>query len=325
MNEPWVNLNGQWLPQSKAALSFIDAGFVLGATIAEQLRTFHGKIFRLDDHLARLEQSLKLVGIDPQVTRDQLAELAREIVARNHRLLAPGDDLGLSIFVTPGEYPAYSSSPPGTPISRSAPGQHPTYASSPQQTGPTLCLHTYLLPFRYWADKYRTGQSLATTDIRQVPAQCWPPDIKCRSRMHYYLADRQAAQHHPGSRALLLDFEDNVTEASTANVLIYRHEEGLISPPMGKILHGISLMELFEIASALQIPCVERDFTPREVAEADEALLTSTPFCVLPCTRLNGRSIGSGQPGEIFHRLLAAWSEVVGVDIAHQAERFCAR
>jgi branched-subunit amino acid aminotransferase/4-amino-4-deoxychorismate lyase len=314
MNEPSVYLNGQWLPESNAALSLVDAGFVLGATIAEQLRTFHGKLFRLDDHLGRLEHSLKLVGIDLPVSRALLAELAREIVARNHPLLASGDDLGLSIFVTPGEYPAYSSSPqlPGTPISRSA-------------SDATLCLHTYPLPFRYWADKYRTGQLLATTDIRQVPAECWPPAIKCRSRMHYYLADRQAAQRHPGARALLLDFDGNVTEASTANVLLYRRAEGLVSPPRSKILHGISLMELFEVAAALEISRVERDFTPQEAADADEVLLTSTPFCVLPCTSLNGRAIGSGQPGEIFHRLLAAWSEIVGVEIVHQAERFCTR
>jgi branched-chain amino acid aminotransferase len=305
MNEPTVYLNGQWLPESQAALSFTDAGFVLGATIAEQLRTFHGKIFRLDDHLARLEHSLQLLGIDPTIDREKLTDVAQEIVARNHRLLASGDDLGLSVFVTPGPYPAYSS--------------------SPQPARPTVCLHTYLLPFRYWAEKYRTGQLLATTDVQQVPAECWPADIKCRSRMHYYLADRQAAQRHPGSRALLLDRDGIVTEASTANLLIYRHDEGLISPSSRKILHGISLMELFEIAVSLKIPCSERDFTPQEVADADEALLSSTPFCVLPCTRLNSRPIGSGEPGEIFRRVLAAWSELVGVDVAHQAERFCTR
>ncbi|MCC6125466.1 MAG: aminotransferase class IV [Pirellulales bacterium] len=305
MNEPWVYLNGKWLAASKAALSLTDAGFVLGATIAEQVRTFHGKIFRLDDHLARLEHSLQLVGIDPQLERGKLAELAREIVARNHRLLELGDDLGLSIFVTPGQYPAYSAAPEPTP--------------------PTVCLHTYPLPFRYWAEKYRAGQFLATTGVRQVPPECWPVEIKCRSRMHFFLADRQAARNHPGSRAVLLDRDGNVTEASTANVLLYRRDEGLISPPAHKILHGISLMELFDLASALQIPCVERDFTPQEAAAADEVLLSSTPFCVLPCTRFNGQPIAAGRPGTIYSRLLASWSELVGVDIIHQSERFCAR
>ena len=181
MNEPWAYLNGEWLAESKAALSLTDAGFVLGATIAEQLRTFHGKIFRLDDHLARLEHSLQLLGIDPQLNRGQLTEIAREIVARNHRLLKQGDDLGLSIFVTPGQYPAY--------------------CSTPGPTQPTVCMHTYLLPFRFWADKYRTGQYLATTTVQQVPPECWPADIKCRSRMHFYLADRQAVRSHPPDRA----------------------------------------------------------------------------------------------------------------------------
>jgi branched-chain amino acid aminotransferase len=305
MNEPWIYMNGEWIAASKAALSLTDAGFVLGATVAEQLRTFHGKIFRLDEHLTRLQHSLQLVGIDPQIEFGKLADLALEIVARNHRLLEHGDDLGLSIFVTPGQYPAYTT--------------------VPGPTHPTVCLHTYPLPFRLWAEKYRTGQFLATTAIEQVPAECWPADIKCRSRMHFYLADRQAVHCHPGSRAVLLDRDGNVTEASTANLLIYRRQEGLISPPSNKILFGISLMELLSIAASLQIPCTERNFTPLEATAADEVLLSSTPFCMLPCTKFNGQPITEGKPGEIFHRLLTAWSDMVGVDIARQAERFCAR
>jgi branched-chain amino acid aminotransferase len=305
MNEPWVYLNGEWLAASKAVLSLTDAGFVLGATIAEQLRTFHGKIFRLDNHLSRLDHSLHLVGIETLIERETLAELAREIVARNHPLLERGDDLGLSIFVTPGPYHAYSA--------------------TPGPTQPTVCLHTYPLPFRYWAEKYHSGQFLATTDVRQVPAECWPSEIKCRSRMHFFLADRQAAKNYSQSRAVLLDRDGNITEASTANVLLYRRDEGLISPPAHKILHGISLMELFDLASALQIPCAERDFTPQEAAAAEEVLLSSTPFCLLPCTRFNGQPVAAGRPGEIYSRLLAAWSELVGLDIIQQAERFAAR
>jgi branched-chain amino acid aminotransferase len=57
------------------------------------------------------------------------------------------------------------------------------------------------------------------------------------------------------------------------------------------------------------------------VASADEALLTSTPTCVLPVTRFNGRPIGSGRPGKLFDGLIAAWGELVGVDIIAQAEK----
>ncbi len=304
MNEPVAFLNGRWIPASAAAVPVGDAGFVLGATIAEQLRTFAGKLFHLDDHLARLAHSLEIVGIDPGMTQDQLAETAQEIVARNHPLSAPGDDLGLSIFVTPGDYPAYA--PPGP-------------------TRPTVCLHTYPLPFRLWTRKYREGQALVTTDIEQVPPRCWPAGLKCRSRMHYHLADKQAAARDPHARAVLLDAQGFVTEASTANLLIYHAAEGLASPPATKILHGISLSVAVELARRCGVPSSQRDLTTDDVASADEALLTSTPMCLLPVVRLNGRPIGSGRPGKLFHRLIAAWSDMVGIDIVAQAERFSSR
>ncbi len=64
---------------------------------------------------------------------------------------------------------------------------------------------------------------------------------------------------------------------------------------------------------------------PEDVARADEVLLASTPVCLLPVTRLNGRPIGDGEPGEVFRRLLAAWSDLVGVDVSGQAKRFAGR
>jgi branched-subunit amino acid aminotransferase/4-amino-4-deoxychorismate lyase len=139
--------------------------------------------------------------------------------------------------------------------------------------------------------------------------------------MHYYLADRQAAARDPHARALLLDGQGFVTEASTANVLIYRAGDGLAWPPTTKVLPGISLAVVVELAGRLGIPCGERDLTPNDVASADEVFLSSTPFCLLPVTRLNDRPIGAGRPGELFARLIAAWNEMAGLDIIAQAER----
>ena len=300
MDEPVAFLNGRWIPASAASVSVGDAGFVQGVTVAEQLRTFAGKVFHLDNHLARLAHSLEIIGLDPGLTNDRFAALAEEIVARNHPLLAPNDDLGLSIFVTPGGYPAYP--PPG-----------------PRR--PTVCLHTYPLPFQLWAEKYRTGQALVTTAVEQVSPRSWPPGLKCRSRMHYYLADRQAAATDPGARALLLDAQGFVSEASTANLLIYTTAEGLASPPSAKILRGISLSVAIDLARRLGVATIERDLSTDDVASADEVLLTSTPLCLLPVTRLNGKPIGSGRPGALFHRLMAGWSELAGVDIVVQATR----
>ena len=304
MEEPRAYLNGRFVAASEVTISPTDAGFVLGATVAEQLRTFAGKLFRLDDHLERLEQSLGIVGVEPGVGMDELAGVAQELVARNHRLLAPGDDLGLSVFVTPGEYPAYSSS---------------------VSTAPIVCMHTYLLPFRLWAEKYEKGQSLVVTDVRQVPVESWPPGLKCRSRMHYHLADRQAAKIEPGARALLLDGDGLVTEASTANVIVSTSADKLVCPPLAKVLAGISLAEVAELATEAGIEMVHQDLTAQDVAAAAEVLLTSTPSCLLPATRFNGHEIGDGRPGPIFRRLLAAWSDRVGIEIAAQAGRFAER
>ncbi|MGA2796625.1 MAG: aminotransferase class IV [Thermoguttaceae bacterium] len=304
MLEPQAYLNGDWIPDSSAAVSVTDAGFVLGVTVAEQLRTFSGRIFRLEDHLDRLEHSLRVIGVDPGLNRRQWIAIACELVERNSPFLTPGDDWGLSIFVTPGIYRIYG------------PAEH---------SRPTIGLHTYPLPFHLWAEKYRGGQALVTTPIRQVAGECWPPDVKCRSRMHYYLADRMATEKDPGARAILLDQEGYVSETSTANVLIYRKGDGLISPPWEKILHGISLAVTIEIAGSLGIPCQNRDLRVEDLALADEIILTSTPMCMLPVTRLNGRPISGGSPGEITQKLLAAWGTTAGLDIQGQAERFARR
>jgi branched-chain amino acid aminotransferase len=304
MDEPIAYLSGRFLPASQVAVSPVDTGFVLGATVAEQLRTFAGRLFRLDDHLARLEQSLRIADIDPRLARAELATIAEGLVARNHPQLAAGDDLGLSIFVTPGLYSAYAGSGP---------------------VEPTVCLHTYPLPFGRWAGKYRTGQSLVTTGVEQVPAECWPPTLKCRSRMHYYLADRKAANMEPGARALLLDREGMVTEASTANILVYTSGQGLASPPQESVLPGISLAVVAHLSRGLGIPWSYRKLSPADVAGAEEVLLSSTPWCLLPVTRFNGRPVGSGHPGPVFSRLLAAWSELAEVDIAGQAQRYADR
>ena len=78
MSEPVAFLNGRWIPASAATVSVGDAGFVLGVTVAEQVRTFAGKLFRLDDHLARLARSLEIIGLDPGMSLDEFEAKWRE-------------------------------------------------------------------------------------------------------------------------------------------------------------------------------------------------------------------------------------------------------
>src|SRR5580692_12685910 len=126
MPQPIAFLNAKILPAQEATLPIDDAGFALGATVTEQLRTFGGRLFRLDRHLGRLSKSLDICSLDPGLTRDDFSRIAQKLVAHNHPLLAPGDDLGLCIFVTPGPYAALSAGRSG---------------------GPTVGLHTFPLAF----------------------------------------------------------------------------------------------------------------------------------------------------------------------------------
>jgi branched-subunit amino acid aminotransferase/4-amino-4-deoxychorismate lyase len=143
--------------------------------------------------------------------------------------------------------------------------------------------------------------------------------------MHYYLADRRAAEREPGARAILLDQDGLVGEATTANVLVYRKTEGLVSPTAEHILFGVSLGVVKGLAAKLRLPFVTRSVYPDELRTADEAMLASTSVCLLPIVRCDGRAIGSGQPGPIYRQLLAAWNDLVGLDVAEQARRCAAR
>lgn len=300
MTEPLVYLNGQLVPASQASLKIYDAGVVLGATVTEMTRTFRHRPFRLEDHLARLFRSLKYTRMEIGLSPAELERVSRELVVHNAKPIGPGEELGLIHFVTAGEFPVYAGS--------AAPGQPMT---------PTVCAHTFPLPFGLWARKMREGAHVVTPSIRHVPPQCFDPKMKYRSRMHYFLADHEARLVDPEAVALLLDLDGNVTETSGANFLIV--ERGtIVSPTLRNILPGISRQTVIELAAKLSIPFVERDIQVHSVMNADEAFLASTPFCLMPVTRINGVAIADSQPGPILGRLLAAWSDLVGVDIAGQ-------
>jgi branched-chain amino acid aminotransferase len=295
MPEITAFFNGNWILTSELRIPVDDLGFLLGATVTERLRTFHGEIFRLESHLERLRHSLELVGLDSAKITEEVARALPEFLQRNRGIIDADDDWSLVVFATPG-------------IAR--------------ENRPTICVHGFPLPFSNWAAQYDAGVSVVISSIRQLPPDCLPPQLKCRSRMHFYLADREAALEQAGSRAILLDENGHIAEATTANVLVYRKGEGLISPPPEHILAGVSLGVLHELAAKLEIPFIYRRLTPDEFCSADEALLTSTSVCILPIVECTGMPIGDRRPGPIYQRLLEAWSNLVGLKIPNQAQRF---
>jgi branched-chain amino acid aminotransferase len=170
------------------------------------------------------------------------------------------------------------------------------------------------------ADSYETGAEVVIPRQPSIPSRFLDPKAKTRTRLHYELANRQAARLQPGAWAVLLDEHGYLTEGTSCNFFIVARGE-LLTPPAHDILRGVSRGHIFELADELGLPCRESNLEPYDVLQADEAFLTASSFCLLPVTRFEGRAVGDGQVGPITRRLLNAWSAEVGVDIPLQARQ----
>jgi branched-subunit amino acid aminotransferase/4-amino-4-deoxychorismate lyase len=284
------------IPASQLALPVFDAGVVLGASVTEMLRTFNHRIYRLEDHLSRLAVGLRLTSIHAATSIDELGRQALDLAERNGRSLSPSDEMGINIFVTAGHMATYRR--------MAQAGNKPS----------TAIVHTFPLDCSLYAARMREGARLMTVSGPQLPDASIPPWLKCRSRMHYWLAEQEAKRMDPDAIPLLLDLKGHVRETPTANLLIVK-ERNLFSPPVAAIRPGVSRAVAVELGSGLALRYLERELLPADVATADEAFLTSTPYCAMPIVALDRRPIGRGVPGPIYESLMRTWSKEVGVDI----------
>jgi len=295
---PLVYLNGRFLPQDEARLTLHDAGFVWGATVTDLCRTFRGRLFRLPDHLARFRRGCAGARLPPPPPDDELAAVAERLVAHNGAALPPDGDLAVVFFATPGPVGYYLGEPGG-------PGDCPS----------TLGVHTFPIPFHRYAHHFRDGAALAVPPTRHVPPDCLDPRVKQRSRLHWWVAEREARDLEPGASALLLGADGCVTETAAANFLLVKNGV-VISPPRDRVLNGVSLQVTEELCRELGVPFVERLIPRAELAAADEALLTGTAFCLAGVRRLDGASLA--WPGPTYRRLRDAWDRLVGLDVGRQ-------
>ena len=300
MTEPLAYLNGRMVPVAEARLPVYDAGVVMGATVTEMSRTFHQRPYRLGDHLDRLLRALRLTGIEAGLSKEEWTAISLELLAHNGRLLPEGAESGIVQFVTAGDVATYAG-----------------MMDRPPRTTPTVCVHTFPLALTLYARPMRSGAHLVTPAVRQLPPACLDPGMKCRSRMHYYLAEREARRVDPDAFALLLDLDGRITETNAANFLMVERGR-IVSPPTTYTLPGVSRATAIDLAAELRIPFAEQDISPSEAAAAEEAFLASTPYCLMPVTRINGAPVGDGKPGPVYRRLLEAWSRKVGLDIEAQ-------
>jgi branched-chain amino acid aminotransferase len=296
-----VYINGALLPRDQAKISVFDAAVMLGDTVTESTRTFGHRPFKLDQHIRRLYQSLKVTRIDPGMTADEMHALSLRVLAANQHLLGPDDDCWLVHNISRG---------------LSIAGADPTVQRSPA----TIIIFTSPMILTDWAGYYIEGCHAVTPMSRATPTQALDARIKNRSRMAYTLAEIEVKLVDPRAQGILLDIDGNIAENKGGNFFIVA--DGVLKTPTTRnALAGVSRATVLELAAQLGIPARETDIQPYDVYTADEAFFTSTPYCIMPATHFNGLPVGDGKVGAVTKRLLGGWSELVGVDIVAQGLR----
>ena len=295
-----VYLSGQMVPEVDAKISIFDSAVMLGDCVTESTRTFAHKPFRLNDHIDRLYRSLKVTRIDVGHSPEEMTQITRDVLQANLHALTPADDCWIVHNISRG-------------LLKHGP-------SAVQQNPATVMIFTDHMDLRGWAGYYTEGCHAVTSMSRAVPAQSLDARIKNRSRLAYTMADTEARLVDPDAQCVILDVDGNVSENKGGNICVVTNGE-LRTPTTENSLAGISRQTVLELAVDLGIPVRESRLQMYDLYTADELFFTSTPYCIMPATRFNGLPVADGHVGPVTKRLLAAWSEQVGVDIVDQAQR----
>ncbi len=288
-NQSFAWLNGRFVPESEAALPFTDLG-MQGIAITEMVRTFHQKPFALNRHLSRLQHGLDVLHWSGDIDLSGISKTIEELIERNVNFYSAGSELGVVLFITAGPNPSYVG-----PL------------ENPEKT---FGLHCFPMQDEHWNKVREHGIHLGVPPTKQLPKECLDPTIKYRSRLHWYIADQQAHQLYPGSRALLSDLQGRLTETSTGNLFMV-HNGVLVTPPDEMILPGISRNVTLDLCREMGVHVETKPFTLLDLQSADEAFVTSTPYCLLPVASVNHQPIGAALPGPVTKQVWSAWQSLI--------------
>ncbi|MBN8777190.1 MAG: D-amino acid aminotransferase [Thiomonas sp.] len=270
-------LNGVFQPLAQCQVSVLDRGFIFGDGVYEVIPVYGRRVFRADDHLARLARSLDAVGIkNPSQANDWLA-LVRELIARN----AP-DDQCIYIQVTRGV----------------AKRDH----AFPQGVEPTVFMMSFPFPHVPEQKRAQGVACITAPDLRWRNAH-----IKSISLLGNVLARQLSVESDATETVLIRD--GLLTEASASNVWLARN--GRLAAPLRDHdkLEGIRVGLLQELCGEIGIKLEFRPISEWELRCADEILLTSATKEVLSVTTLDGKAVGQGKPGPVATALYSAYQE----------------
>jgi branched-chain amino acid aminotransferase len=295
-----VYISGRMMPETEAKISIFDSAIMLADTVTESTRTFRHQPFKLEQHIERLYQSLKLTRIDPKMTPEQMLRTTLDVFEANLDNYAESEDCWIVHNISRG---------------LSVAGADPTV----QVGAATVMIFTQFMDLKPWARFYADGCHGVTPVSRMVPSQSLDPRIKNRSRLAYTLAEMEVKQVDPAAQSVILDLDGHVAENKGGNIFCI--SKGVLKTPSTvNCLAGVSRATALELAQKLGIPTQETVLQPYDLATADEMFFTSTPYCIMPSTKFNNLPVGDGMVGPITKRLLEAWSELVGMDIVGQAQ-----
>jgi branched-chain amino acid aminotransferase len=277
-----VWIDGAIVPVAEAKVPVTDHGLLYGDGLFEGIRVFSGRVFRLDDHMARFAAGARALALELPGG----VERVRGVVLETVRAYG-SPEAYVRLILTRGE---------------GALGVDPTSCGEPR----LICLVDQVTI--YPEEKLSRGIELVTASLRRPPPDVLDPRVKSLNYLNNALAKLEARQSG-ADEALMLNLAGNVAEASVANVFVCRDGVLTTPPPSDGALEGITRRTILELARSLGIPAGERTLGRQDLFAADEAFLTGSGAGLVPVRSLDGRTLGEGKPGPVYAQLRAAFLE----------------
>jgi branched-chain amino acid aminotransferase len=270
-----VNINGRLVHRDEAGISPFDSVVQGGDAVWEGLRLYHGRIFKLHQHLDRLERSARALSFGEAPPREQIVdEIRRTLTANNMR-----DGVHIRLTLTRGL--------------KITSGMDPRL----NQSGPTL-----IVLAEHKEPVYaKTGLTLITSKMRRPPPEILDPQIHHANLLNSILAKIEA-NNAGADDALMLDTRGFIAETNATHVFIVR-QNALATSRVVACPEGITRATVIEICQAEKIPCAETDLAPNHAYAADEVFCTGTMGELAGVIKIDHRIIGSGQIGPMTKRL----------------------
>jgi branched-chain amino acid aminotransferase len=279
-----VWIDGKLYDKENAKVSVYDHGLLYGDGVFEGIRVYSGRIFQAEAHLRRLFDSAKAIRLAIPMSADQIRAAVEQTVSANGF-----SDCYVRLVITRGV--GYL-------------GLNPSKCANPSVI---VIADTIEL---YPPEMYQKGMACITATVIRNHPNALSPRIKSLNYLNNILAKIEAADAGV-PEAIMLNGNGNVAECTADNIFIAR--AGVIQTPgtADGILEGITRDVILKLCVQLKIPCVEKTLQRQDLYIADECFLTGSGAEVVPVTRLDGRAIGSGEPGPLTRRLMEAFHQFV--------------